>query len=267
MSHRGQTIALMIAGWAPLGLLHGIADGHNDSLLVLAMLLGLVWFEGGNAIRSAIAIGASVAIKYVTGPLVVLFAVRALVSARDERRIWLVALVIAGIVATAFLMMFYRSPDFFAPLVEMQGWRFFTPSAIVLDFIEPRGVPRSFARLIDSVVVAGSAAGAIASVRRGTPGGFLTAALWIMFGLLVGVTGHVWPWFVLWLLGLAAAQPSSLLARFSVGMAAAAPFILIPWRMNPALEPLYRFTIPGLALYASGLAALLVSVALTSEKS
>jgi hypothetical protein len=68
----------------------------------------------------------------------------------------------------------------------------------------------------------------------------------------------VWPWFVLWVLGLAAIQPAKRIAWFAAGLAAAAPFILIPWMLNPDLAIKFRLTLPGILLYGWGAAAVLL---------
>ena len=80
--------------------------------------------------------------------------------------------------------------------------------------------------------------------------------------LMLGVVGHVWPWFVLWVLGLAAIQPARRIAWFAVGIAAAAPFLLVPWTLNPDLAIKFRLTLPGILLYGCGAAAVLSSGAI-----
>ncbi len=57
-----------MVAWAPLGLLHGVADGHNDVLLILPMLLWLLWLlwlERGKLFASALALAVSISIKYL----------------------------------------------------------------------------------------------------------------------------------------------------------------------------------------------------------
>jgi hypothetical protein len=253
-----RVTALIVAGWTPLALLHAAADGHNDSVMVFLLMLGLLWLEQARSRVTALAFGASIAVKYVAAPLLVLVAVRGAGEDWPGRRRWFRASLFAAAVSVVFVAMFYRSPEFFAPLGAMRGWHFFTPSAVFLDFLEAKGIARGFSVVIDAMVVLGSGAAAFLTLRRQSTTRLRLAALWIMFGLLTGAVGHVWPWFVLWLLGLAAIQLSAGLGLFSVGMAAAAPLIMIPWRIFPELSSFTRVTIPGLLLYAAGFAALLV---------
>jgi hypothetical protein len=73
--------------------------------------------------------------------------------------------------------------------------------------------------------------------------------------LLVAV-GHIWPWYAIWVLPFAALDLRSRLARFVMGFAAVSPFVMLPWTVTPAGEPLtWQLDVPGAALLVVASAA------------
>ncbi len=255
--------ALILFGWSPLGLTQGVGDGHNDVVLVLPMLLWLLWSERGAPVRSALALAASVTIKYVTAPLFALHLARALVERRAHPRAHPRALLLAITVAPALVLglmaVFYRSPDFFAADRALQDFRFFTPSAVVEGLARWIGIGLGkIPRLLDLAFPAAATVAAWRWIRRPSETAFRSAALWMMCAVLFGVVGHVWPWFVLWVLALASIQPLTRLSWFVAGLTAAAPFALLPWTVAPELNPMWRIGAPELMLYAAAIGGMLL---------
>jgi len=75
---------------------------------------------------------------------------------------------------------------------------------------------------------------------------FRLASLSVMTALLFAVAGHIWPWFVLWVLGLAATVPHTTLARWVIGVALPFPFIILAWTVFPEGDPFLK---PAIGLY------------------
>ena len=66
-----------------------------------------------------------------------------------------------------------------------------------------------------------------------------------MSAVSFSLVGHVWPWFLLWVLALAALTPQAALARWGLGVALALPF------------PILIFTVPGWTLRMLFIASLI----------
>ena len=252
-----QCRAVVLFGWSPLGLIQGVGDGHNDVVLVLPMLTWLLWSWRARTTRSTLALAASVMIKYVTAPLFLLHLARELVERKRVRASLSSTAVAAGLMIGA-MALFYRSPDFFAAARDLQSFHFFTPSAVIEGLGRWIGVPvGALSLLIDLSFFAGAIVVTWRWIRAPSEAAFRAAALWTMLAVLLGAVGHVWPWFVLWVLPLAAIQAKGRVRWFVGGLAAAAPFLLLPWTVAPALGPFWRIGAPGLMLYAIATGAML----------
>ncbi len=222
-----QCVGLAVAGWLPLGVMQAVAEGHNDVVLVFFLLLWLYAIESARPWGGTVALAASVLVKYVTAPLVLLDIAHAWRSGGQTlgavvRR---TAVVAGGMVAVFGL--FFRSPDFFEATASMANWHFFRPSDAVDEIGSRLGIK---VWLLKVVVFAWFPATAAYSLvhyfRRPTGAGFRTAVLAVMAAIVFSGVGHVWPWFLLWILPLAALDPEGWLARWVLGFALAAPFAL-----------------------------------------
>jgi alpha-1,6-mannosyltransferase len=83
---------------------------------------------------------------------------------------------------------------------------------------------------------------------------FRLAVAGIMLSVLFVAAGHVWPWYVIWLLAAAALVPSSTTFTWTTGVALGAPVILLPWTVYPRASEFVRFQVPSLVVYATALA-------------
>lgn len=78
---------------------------------------------------------------------------------------------------------------------------------------------------------------------------FRTAVLAVMSAMLFGLALHIWPWYLMWVIGLAAIAPTTGLARWAVGVALVSPFPILIWIVLPDLDPAFIFDYPALAIY------------------
>lgn len=253
-----QALGVAATGWAPIALLHGIADGHTDSLMALPMVLWLLLLERGRPFGASMSLAASIAMKYVSAPLLVLHAFRG-TATKDGNARW-VRSAIACLAAVAVLIaLFYRSPDFFGAATAMKSWRFFTPTAVIDGAMQRLGAaPPWLAPSIDFVLRAIVVGLVVTRLRVPGESGFRSAVLWTMLGILLAAVGHVWPWFLIWVLPLATIQLHRRSAWLVIGMTALSPFILIPWTVLPNLTASLRLGVPGVALYLGAAAGLLL---------
>ncbi len=257
-----QAVGIALLGWLPLVLLHTIADGHNDILMVAFVLAWLRWRERGRPVPATFALAASVAVKYVSAPL---FLLDLLLTWRARRRLrdYAPQALAAAALLLAVFAPFFRGTRFFTQTAEMGGWHFFTPRDALLDV----------ARLLGAQPSLSSPAGLLAALPGAAAQGFfLLLALagvvrfWrtpsvtslrnpflaLVSGLLFGAIGHLWPWFLVFGVAAAALLPEAPLARWVVGVALAAPFAILAWVIYPALPPT-TYVPPTVAMYAFAL--------------
>jgi alpha-1,6-mannosyltransferase len=261
-----RCVGVAIIGWMPLVLVHAVGDAHNGIVMVALVMLWLRRVESGRILRGPAALAGSVMVKYVTAPLFLLdllHHVRA--HGAPLRRYWPRALAAAAVSAVA-LAPFMRSADFFSPTLEMSRWHFYTPRDAVVSLGRLLGVRVGLDNAAGLAVIAlavlvqlGFLAVAVVGVRRywraPDPQRLREAALAVVAGVLFGVVGHLWPWFVVWGLPLAALSAHTRLARWTIGVALAAPFPMIAWvtLAGPDALPL-----PTVLWYAAALVAMLL---------
>jgi hypothetical protein len=249
-----QCAGIAMFGWLPLGLFHGLADGHNDVLIALFVLLWLNGLERRRHAWATLALAASVLIKYITAPLFVLDFVHVRASGSRRLRAYVLPAVAAtGFAAIAFAP-FLRSPQVFDAVLEMRQWSFFTPRDAVLMLEWMLGLRHVLSPVIPLLFPLCAAYSLIIYLRRPDVATARMAVLAFLCGVVFGV-GHMWPWFLLWVLGAAAVVPTSALTRWVLGVALAAPFAMLPVvasRGAPA-QPLDVWAVSALALYAFGL--------------
>ncbi|MEE9608820.1 MAG: glycosyltransferase 87 family protein [Myxococcota bacterium] len=246
-----------IFGWLPLSVHQTVAEGHNDVFMVLLVLLWLHWLQRGHPLRASLALAASVSIKYVTAPLFLLDLLYLRYSQGRRISEYLPRFAAAGALLVLTFGVFYRSTDFFAATTSMAGWHLFAPSYAVSNVGHLAGIDvkwlawavRALFPLLALVSIAGYC-------RAPSREALWRAALAIMSAVSFSLVGHVWPWFLLWILALAALTPQAALARWGLGVALSLPFpILIFTVPSWTLRMLF---IASLIPYAFALAWLLV---------
>ncbi len=192
---RPATPAVVFVGLNPVLLLYGVAGAHVDLLVVVLSLAGVWMVLRGRAAGGGAALVAGAAMK-VTAALPLLFA---LAGARRRRALALGAAGAGAAVGLLALVLF--GPHFFAGVADQR------------EITSPRSAPGLLARLagFDDVPPGFAAAalagfaGALAWLLRATWRGrdWIEAAGWATVALLLALT-WLMPWYVVWLLPLAA---------------------------------------------------------------
>ncbi len=178
---------------------------------------------------ASVALAASVLVKYMTAPLLL---VSALLAWRGEKplRETARAVVLPAILITLGLALFFRSPSFFDGLTEVSAWKALRPIDALAGIEKATGLPLHFLNPVALAIFPVAAALAIYQLwLKPESAQIFHACLAIMAAALLTVVGNIWPWYLAWLLPLAALQPTSLLSRFITGAALAAPFMLLFW--------------------------------------
>ena len=225
----GRCMAIAVFGWMPLSVHQSIAEGHNDIAMAFPAVLWVALLLRGKA-SGAFALGASVLIKYITAPLLL---VDMLVSLRMHRmtlRSYILRMILPGLAGLAILAVFYRSPTFFDGLRLISTWHFLQPADAVAALQHTLGVSLPLA---DLAVVALFPLVALHQVylfwKEPTTEGMLKVSLAIVASVSFSAINHIWPWYIIWTLALAAMIPYWWLSQFIVGLAILAPFTVAVW--------------------------------------
>jgi len=256
-----RSMVLVVVGWLPLGVVQTVGEGHNDIFMVAAILGWVLLLERGRVLAASISLTLSVLVKYVSAPLFLLDLLhepndsgpRQALAARIGRYVPR-ALVAALMVVLAFAPVF-RGLDFFRSTGEVRGGYFFLPADAVKALGTMGGLnlfPLALAvQAIFPLVTLWTLWRYYQSPSREH---FRLAVAGIMLSVLFVAAGHVWPWYVIWLLATAALVPASRTFTWATGVALGAPMILVPWTAYPQASEFARFQVPSLFVYATALA-------------
>jgi len=246
-----QCVGIAIFGWVPLSVTQIVADGHNDIVMVLFLLLWLYWLKRGDSMKSVLALASSVLTKYTTAPLFFLDLLQWRPWRKRQLLTYLPRVTAAALFMLLMFGLYYRSRGFFASTFSVKSWDFFTPSTALEALQQLVGIHWWRAtQVLRALFLLLAGYSVVRYWLRHDQTGVYQAALAILSAEMFGLAGHVWPWYLLWLLGGAALAPKSALARWVIGLAVASPFPILVWVVYPDINPFSIFFIPSLALYA-----------------
>ncbi len=253
-----QCLGISIFGWLPLSAIQIVGEGHNDIMMVCHILFWLHGLRNGQSVRSSVALAASVLVKYVSAPLFLLDWLHSRYVRKSPWLHYLSQTALSGCLVFLVFALFFRSPEFFAETAGMAKWKFLTPNFGVYELGSQLGLDLK----IPAWIVRGSfpLMALYATFRywqQPNNERFTFAVLALMSSVVFSVVGHVWPWFLLWLLGPAALSASTVMARWAVGVTLVAPFSFLIISTMPADQPL-RYRIATFVLY--GLALVWISL-------
>ena len=222
-------------GWTPAGVSQSLAEGHNDIVMVAARAaLALP------ALRGRLA-GAGRAGR--VGPVQVRDRAAvpdrsARTSLRHERIGWpryALRLVAPAVLGLGIMALFYRSPEFFDGVRLVSDWYFLQPRDAVQAIELTLGVsmlPMALAATaLFPAYAAYTAWNRLERADHRAPAG--KCALAVMSAVMFTAVSHLWSWYVIWALALAALVPSWWLSRFIVAVAILSPFTLGFWWVEP----------------------------------
>jgi len=228
-----RCLAIVVAGWMPLGVLQTVAEGHNDIFMVWLALLWLALLGQGRWLAPVALMGSALG-KYVTAPL---FLVDVIVAWRLRGLGWrqlFVRYVGPGLLGIAVFGIFYRSPEFFEGTRVISEWEFLQPRHAVEAIELAVGFDLN---VLDWTITATFVLIALSSVvvlwLTPTLDNATKAALAIMSAISFVGIAHLWPWYLVWTVLLAALVPRWWLARFVIGVSVLAAFSLSFWWVKP----------------------------------
>lgn len=230
---RDRCLAIAVFGWTPVGVSQSLAEGHNDiAMVALALLWLLGLMRGWQAAPAALA--ASTLCKYATAPLFIIDAIHAMRSAKADWRSYVLRLTATTAFALAIMAVFYRSPQFFDGIRVVNEWHFLRPLDAVQAIELMLGLSLWPLRIAAFAVFPILAVHTVWTAwREPVFARLIQASIALMASILFAAASHVWPWYAVWGLGLAALAPTWWLSRFIIGVAVLAPFTLASWWVEP----------------------------------
>lgn len=227
-----RALAICLFGWLPLSFHLTIGEGHNDIAMVFFLLLWMYLRTRSQALLSPLVLTASALIKYVTLPLIALEVIHACWSRRmlTPPR-YLAMLLLSVLFAVIAFAPFWRDLNFFNSVSEMQDWVWFTPAHAIQAVGKWLGIP-GFGLLSKFVLPAFLVIVFTYIIRYLFSPEFPKLAdltLAVLCAILFTLVGHVWPWFIIWILAPAAVAKSSALLRVVTSVAMVGPFLHLYW--------------------------------------
>ena len=226
---RRQAYAMALVGWLPIGYHSVVAEGHTDGLMMGLFLLWLVWMNRAGA-RAPLAFLAATMTKYIVAPVVIVDAIYFLRTGTLSLRQYILRALPAVVIAVplgAYLLTGGRLEG----TVVMKDWNFLALYDLlrIAEVVTGLSLPKLW---LPRLIFAGIAGWSLYQLwKRPDAEHVWLASLCILSALLFTGVGHVWPWFYVWVLPVAALVPGTLMARFALGACLVAPFSILPYSL------------------------------------
>jgi hypothetical protein len=227
LTPRRRLAGALLYAWNPLCLLEFCASAHNDAVMLFFLLLGVYAIVRKREALGMVAIGLSIATKIVPIALIpfyLLFTARRLrADGADWRAVALGVGWRAGLVAAAALVViapFWAGPQTFGALLfsppaqqldnsllESISWplRWLAQGAVGLSVGQARSVVESTLKLL--ALLAFGLLWLWEMRRTRTLDGTLSAWGWALAWYALIASGWFWPWYVTWVVAIAAVAP------------------------------------------------------------
>ena len=202
LAKKTQPALLVLFAWSPIVLVEAVADAHNDIFIALGLVLALYWLK--KPIKSSLALGASIALKYI--PILALPAI--LLNYQKSRKDIGKYIFFSLAVVIITLTPFWAGMNTFRGLGLQSGLFFppiFFPQSILYYgsyfFAGGNFNPEVFARTIGLVIFLGIFVYILYRLRQKrlelVEAVFFTLAAYLFFA-----AAYVQTWYLLWLLPL-----------------------------------------------------------------
>lgn len=231
-----QAYGALLYLWNPLVLWEGAANGHNDGLMLLPLLLALLaWARRRDGFVIPLLVVAAL-VKYVGGLLIPLAAVavwrRAGTGAARARLVVLSAL-LSGLACLVAFFPFYDVPAALRSLSSQAGIATTSPVAVLISGLGtwlPGDLVGRWARLVTAAAVLGVLAWQARAVWREPPR-LPAAAFEVLYAFLLLAAWNFRSWYLIWPLALAAPRPGATrrILAWTGGTMAAYPFFIWIW--------------------------------------
>jgi hypothetical protein len=226
--------------WCPLVLWEGIANSHNDMLLVLLVIAALWSWTFRREGWVVPLLGAAALLKVVTVMLLPAAVIAIIVRTGWNRRLLVVALQTAALSAGAIWIAFVPFFDFSGTVDAIRSQRgvWVTSPALLADLVLDQELHVDvdfglmYERFSTGVILLLAFGGALLAWRR--PALLPRIGYEQLFWFLLLATSNMRPWYVIWLVALAVALPLGwpLVRAIAWGTGALFAYIYTAWIQN-----------------------------------
>ncbi|WP_125461657.1 MULTISPECIES: hypothetical protein [Rhodomicrobium] len=224
-----RPMALAVVGWVPLGVLQTVGEGHNDIVMAMPALLWILLLVQKKTL-APVALAFSALAKYTTAPLFLIDVMHNLRSHRVPLRAYAPRLILPALITIAVMAIFYRSTAFFDGVRLINEWHFLQPSDAFAALDDAfGGWLAPFGEIANIVFPAIALHQCYIYWNKPDNEEMLRATLAVMAAVSFSAISHLWPWYLVWTLPLAALVPGWWLSRFVIGLALLAPFTVVVW--------------------------------------
>lgn len=214
-AHRGRhgqraSSAAIFFMWNPLVLWEGVGNAHNDTLVILLILLALwAWEARRDALVLPLLVLATL-LKYVALPLLPLAAVAVWfrLPPRQRPRAALASAALCAAAVALALFPFYDLAAIPRALADQQALPYTSPTSLALALLAPPHAPRQvehWATLAGIAALCLTISWQLIRLRR-SPQRLPRACFETLFVLILALASAR-GWYLIWLVGLAAALP------------------------------------------------------------
>ncbi|MFY9343147.1 MAG: glycosyltransferase 87 family protein, partial [Planctomycetota bacterium] len=222
--HGGDgNVAFVAVAWNPLLLFEGVANAHNEPLVLLCVAVAVA--VGERASRGAFALGLGVLVKVV--PVVLVPAWVAAAARQRQLRALLVGTAAVAAVAAVFWWQFFREPGAFGVLArqgELRGgsllWALHQLTGVGMPALVVAG---------RSVVAVGALLAAVHVGRRGSERELVAATAATMALLAVLGSALFGPWYHVWWVPFALLLGQGFLFRAALLASVTSPLAYLVW--------------------------------------
>lgn len=234
--------AFVFLAWNPLLLFESTANAHNDIPMLAFTALALFLAARRNWMLAFPALAAAVLIKYTTGllgPFLLLWAWQGAQHYPSERRRITAGLALAAGLVIACYAPFWTGPNTLSALTGAAGDALNSPGWLFRETLERLGASETVARLVVSIPLTALFIAAYALLLRRIWTADRTFATFAFSGFaaitlyLWTLSWWFWPWYVTWVLPLAAILVGHRAARFTLVWSLAALVAYIPINFRP----------------------------------
>lgn len=231
---RGTGVAAALAvAWNPLMLFETAGNAHNDIVMVFFAVAAFSALAARRWLWVFPLLALSVATKYglvLLGPLVLVWMLR---QPDVGKRQILLSLALGAAVGLVIYVPFFQGADTLETVRRQAGYNTSSPSAL-LDawLISERGLdPLASSELMKQIVMPLFLvlyAWQVWRVRGGLPA-LVERSVVVLFLLMLIATWWFWPWYVIWIVPLAALLPGRGVALLGVVFSASAMLMYTPY--------------------------------------
>lgn len=222
--------------WNPLVLWEGIGNGHNDVVMAVPLLLALLAWRRRRDGRVLPWLVVAASIKYVAAVLLPLAAValwRRAGSGGERWRLVARSVLLSALAGGVAFFPFYDLGAVGASLAAQAGIVLTSPAAVAVGFLRESIGEEGARRWVTAVglaIFAGGLAWWLRTLWR-DPARLGRAAFETLFLLLLAATWNWRPWYVIWLVALAALLPGGWPAARAIvwGAGGLAGYALFIW--------------------------------------